>query len=92
MADATMLAEHLEAYESAIDRHLQQLGDDFRHLLTSWGNLRECYEGVGADRFDDVWTGTTRRFDEYLTQAQAVRRVLQQRLEALRRFDQPSAP
>jgi hypothetical protein len=91
MTDATALAEHLTAYENAIDRHLQQLGEEFRQLQGSFGLLRECYQGIGADRFDEVWSGTTHRFDEYLTQSQAVRVVLQERLEALRTFDLPNA-
>jgi len=90
MADATLLAQHLERFDDAVQRHLQLVSDEFSHLQRSWDDLRDCYEGVGADRFEAVWTGTVRRFEEYLQRSEALRAVLQERLAALRRFDEPA--
>jgi hypothetical protein len=90
MTDATLLSQHLEAFDDAIGRYLQLVADEFRHLQQSWQDLRENYEGTGADRFEEVWQGTARRFDDYLQQSEALRAVLQERLAALRRFDTPT--
>jgi hypothetical protein len=89
MTDTTRLAELLAAYDGAVERHLHLLADEFAHLQRSWWMLRECYEGTGADRFDAVWTGTERRFEDYQEKALALQLVLRDRLEALRRHDRP---
>ena len=89
MTDATLLGQHLGQFDEAVRRHLQLVSDEFKHLQQSWDELRECYEGTGADRFEAVWTGTSRRFEEYLERSEALRVVLQERLAALQRFDEP---
>jgi uncharacterized protein YukE len=89
MTDATLLGQHLSQFDDALRQHLQLVSDEFRHLQQSWDELRDCYEGVGAERFEAVWTGTVRRFEDYLQQSEALRSVLRERLEALERFDQP---
>jgi hypothetical protein len=90
MTDATLLAQHLDRFDEAIRRHLQLLSDEFRRLEHSWDELRDCYEGAGADRFEAVWTGTSRRFEDYLQRSEALRAVLQERLAALQRYDEPA--
>jgi hypothetical protein len=87
--DVTLLAKELGQFDAAVGRHLQLVRDEFAHLQQSWDELRECYEGTGADRFEAVWLGTSRRFDDYLQRSEALRAVLQERLAALERFDQP---
>jgi len=89
MPDATLLGQQLTTFNDAVQRHLQLVSDEFRHLQDSWVDLRESYEGTGADRFEDVWNGTAKRFDDYLQQSEALRTVLQERLAALQSFDQP---
>ena len=89
MTDATLLGRHLGAFDDAVRRHLQLVTDEFRHLTESWNELRDCYEGTGAERFEGVWTGTSRRFEDYLQQSEALGAVLQERLAALMRFDEP---
>ena len=89
MTDATLLGQQLGQFDDAVRRHLQLVTAEFNQLQRSWEDLRECYEGTGADRFEAVWTGTTRRFEEYLERSEALRVVLQERLAALERFDRP---
>ena len=89
MPDATLLRRQLGQFDEAVARHLQLVGEEFAVLQRSWAELRDCYEGTGADRFDSVWSGTTRRFEDYLRQSQALQAVFQERLAALERFDEP---
>jgi hypothetical protein len=89
MTDATLLRQQLGAFDDAVRRHLQLVTAEFTQLQRSWADLRESYEGTGADRFEAVWTGTTRRFEEYLERSEALRVVLQDRLASLEDYDRP---
>lgn len=84
MADTRLLLNGLVEYRASLERHTQQLRDEFAELEIRWGAFSTVYEGDAAQQFKEGWARTTARFDEYLERSAAIARVLDERIEALR--------
>lgn len=92
MTDATKLRLGLEAYRDALVQHLTSLGEQHTRMATAWGRLREGYQGRGAEAFAEVWERSDTRFREYIDSSAAIRQIIENQLERLQRFDNPSEP
>jgi hypothetical protein len=92
MTDATHLLRGLEAYTSALDRHLARLREHGSDLNGAWVRLHEVYRGQGAEVFAQAFERAREMSAAYSANGEAVLVVLRERIEALRRFDAPDAP
>lgn len=86
--DTRLLLSALEEYHAALQRHLIQLRTDFEILQNRWYGLASVYHGDGADQFKAHWAITVDRFREYQDRTDAIARVLEDRIDALRRLNQ----
>ena len=92
MTDATRLLRGLEAYTSALDRHLARLREHGADLNGAWTRLHEVYRGQGAEVFSQAFGRAREMSASYSANGEAMLVVLRERIEALRRFDAPDAP
>lgn len=92
MTDATALLSGLEAFSTALDRHLARLREEGATLDRAWGALSEVYHGHGAEVFGQAFERARDMLATYTTSGQAILTVLRERIEALRRFDAPAPP
>lgn len=88
MADTRQLLSGLIEYRAALERHLQSLRQEYDGLDIRWRSFGAVYEGDAADQFKYGWDRTTHRFLYYLERTQAISRVLDERIEALRAVNQ----
>ena len=89
MTDATALLAGLEQYRRSLDRHLADLKSKHQEVENSWHRFSEVYEGDAADQFRANWLRTEANFHEYIEQTQKISKMLDERIEYLRRLDQP---
>jgi uncharacterized protein YukE len=92
MTDATALLHGLEAYTTALDRHLARLRDQGAALNRAWSGLSEVYRGQGAEVFAEAFGRAQEMMTTYSSNGEAILNVLRERIEALRRFDAPDSP
>jgi len=85
MADTRRLLSGLIEYQSALDRHVQSLRQEFDELDLRWQSFSMVYDGDAADQFKYGWDRTTDRFRYYLERTQAIARVLESVCEAIKR-------
>ena len=88
MADTRLLLAGLVEYRAALERHLGDLRQEFDGLDLRWRSFAAVYEGDAADQFKYGWDRTTHRFLYYLERTQAIARVLDERIDALREANQ----
>jgi len=92
MTDATALLHGLEAYTTALDRHLVRLRDQGAALDQAWVGLSEVYRGQGAEVFAQAFERAREMIATYSSNGEAILTVLRDRIESLRRFDVPDSP
>ena len=63
------------------------VSEAFQTLQTSLSKLSAVYEGVGAREFQSHWKRTGADFKEYISGAQGIQRILEERIERLREAD-----
>ena len=86
--DTRVLLSALEEYHATLRRHLVELRTDFDQTENRWHAFAYHYEGDAADQFKAHWVRTVDRFHEYQNRTDALARVLEERIEALRRANQ----
>jgi len=86
--DTRLLLAALEDYQAVLRRHLIELRTEFDRTENRWHAFAYYYEGDAAEQFKFRWLRTVDRFHEYQDRTDAVLRVLEERIEALRRVNQ----
>lgn len=86
--DTRVLLDALEEYHASLQRHMIELRTEFDRLENRWHAFSYFYEGDAANQFRSHWGGTVDRFREYQDRTDALNRVLEARIEALRRVNQ----
>ena len=86
--DTRVLLQALEEYHAALRRHLIEVRTDFDQMQNRWYALSYVYEGDAADQFKAKWALTIDRFREYQERTDAISRVLDERIAALRQVNQ----
>lgn len=89
MTDTTRLRTGLERYSAALQRHFALLAERNRELQSVWQLTRDAYRGEGADTFAQSFERADTEFRHYVEHGHAIARLLDQRIEALQRFDIP---
>lgn len=92
MSDATRLLRGLEEYIVALERHVAILREQGHLLETTWYQTRDIYQGHGAEVFADAFGRAGQMLTAYQEAAQAILPILRDRIESLRRFDNPADP
>lgn len=87
MADTRLLLDGLENYRTSLQRHLSMMQAEFQHLQGRWQAFSAVYAGDAANEFKPIWHGTSARFDEYILRAKAIVRLLDERIEQLRKVN-----
>lgn len=90
MHDQRQLLAGLNSYRDGLDKHLVSLQDEFERIRASWYLLREIFQGNAADEFEPVWEGTLSAFQHYQEDGARIRQILNQRIEALQDFENPT--
>lgn len=85
MANTDVLLQLLEAYDGQLQQHVAQLSQEYHELEVRWHALRNVYEGNAAEQFKAAWEQTSLGFQEYIELAQPIMKILEERIEALRR-------
>ena len=86
MAD-TKLAAALEEYSKQLVVHMAALRERHESLAKAWANLREIYEGEGAQVFGAAFEAASAKLAEYGSQGVLIERQLQARIDELRAFE-----
>lgn len=86
-ADSALLLRGLEEYRSSLDVHLQTVTHEYEQLDTRWQAFSSVYEGDAAQQFRSHWLCTRQRFEDYITATQKISKLLDERIEALRRVN-----
>ena len=91
MSDLRQLTELMEAYSSAIKEVTVSM-EAFSHgeVKTMLENLREVYEGHGADSFFARWDESEHQVSEHIEDILRLQLRLEQWVNTLTAFDQPS--
>lgn len=89
--DARILLKGLDEYRRVLDQHSSLLKMEFDTVETRWQQFSEHYEGEAADQFRAGWIRTTDNFKDYIEQTERIRRLLEERIEALRDADRAEA-
>ena len=79
-------------YSAALHRHLVFLREESQLLKAAWIPTRDEYHGHGADVFAEAFNRAIAMVDTYTSVAEAIRPILEERIESLRRFDSPDDP
>jgi uncharacterized protein YukE len=87
MADVTRLINALQGYSHELDRHNARVSQAYAELQRALERLNGVYEGVAAREFKAHWSRTTRGLKEYSDGSRAIRRLLEERLAALKAAD-----
>jgi uncharacterized protein YukE len=82
--DSRLLLSGLEEYSRVLDRHSVYLKMEFGNVDNHWAQFSSVYEGEAADQFRAGWLRSTQNFQEYITQTDRIRMLLEERIEALR--------
>jgi uncharacterized protein YukE len=90
MADVTRLVNALESYSRELDRHNARVAQAYAELERSLSRLGSVYEGTAAREFKLHWSRTTRGLRDYTDGSRAIRKLLEQRLAALKAADRAS--
>jgi hypothetical protein len=85
MAETLLLAT-LGEYGRQLQLHLANLRERHQHLESAWVRLREVYEGEGAEVFSEAFEAASARFADYASHGTEVARLLDLKVEELRRF------
>ncbi len=83
MADSDKLLQGLQAYRTALDKHLSLLQEDLQQLENRWLALDAVYEGEAAEQFRASWLRTVEWFADYIYQMQEITAILNERIDAL---------
>jgi hypothetical protein len=86
MAD-TQLAAALAEYSKQLLVHMAALRERHEGLEKAWANLREIYEGEGAQVFGATFEAASAKLVEYGSQGALIERQLQARIDELRAFE-----
>jgi len=91
MSDVRQLTELLKVYSNAMKEFTVSM-ESFSHgeVKTAAENLREVYEGHGADSFFARWDETEHKASEHVEDILKLQLRLEQWMNALVAFDQPS--
>ena len=87
MADVTRLVSGLERYSRELERHNAQVAQAYHELEQALARLSAVYEGTAAREFKAHWARTKSGLREYNDGAQAIRQLLDERLNALKEAD-----
>ncbi len=71
----------------SFERHLGKLKDETAEVQAIWQNLREVYQGRGADTFAEALSRTRQMTDAYMEVGDVLLPRIRNRIEDLRRFD-----
>ncbi len=82
--DSRSLLSGLEEYSRVLERHSVMLKIEFRNVDSHWAQFSGVYEGDAADQFRAGWLRTTLNFQEYISQTDRIKALLEERIEALR--------
>lgn len=86
-ADLALLLRGLEDYRSSLEIHLRTATQEYEQLDTRWQAFSSVYEGDAARQFRSHWLLTRQRFEDYITATEKISRLLDERIEALRRVN-----
>lgn len=84
MADTRVLLKGLEEYSRALEQHSMLLKLEYNSLDVRWQMFSRVYEGDSADQFRAGWLRTSQNFQDYMNQTEQIKRILDERIEALR--------
>ncbi len=82
--DMRVLLKGLEEYSRVLEKHSSLLKLEYNDLDTQWRKLSSVYEGDAADQFRAGWIRTSQNFQDYMRETERIRRILEERIEALR--------
>jgi uncharacterized protein YukE len=77
----------LEEYSRVLEHHSSLLNVEFSNLDSHWQHFSSVYGGEAAEQFRAGWMRTTQNFREYIEQTERIRRLLVERIDALREAD-----
>lgn len=87
MTDPRQLAERLKAFESALKSFDHELQTQLTSLNAVWSSVDRVWEGEAYREFVGSWQAILQRMREYVDSARKYETFLQERIEALRQFD-----
>ena len=86
--NAAVLLAGLEEYRKSLEVHLAKTTSEYTQLEQKWRAFNAVSEGDYANQFRAGWMKTDARFKTYINQSQKIKSLLNERIEALRRFNQ----
>jgi len=86
--DMTRLLRGLVDYNRTLVRHNDRVQEAFTTLEGSLKRLQAVYEGAAARAFKSRFDRTQKALNDYIKGATAIHKVLEERIEHLKRADQ----
>ena len=88
MNDPRQLAERLKTFESSLETFDRELQVQLTSLNAAWSRVDRVWAGEAYQEFVGSWQSILQRMSEYVDSARKYEAFLQERIEALRRFDE----
>jgi uncharacterized protein YukE len=87
----TLLLSTLDEYAKQMNTHLAALRERHQDLGRAWAQLREIYEGEGAQIFSEAFEAASAKLAEYGDQGAQIAHQLKSKIEDLRAFELPDS-
>lgn len=87
MADPRQLANRLQEFQEALERFDRELKEQLGELNAVWARVDRVWEGDAYQEFAGSWQSIMRRMGQYVDSARKYEAFLQERIEALRNFE-----
>lgn len=89
MVDMSQLLAAMRDYESALNRHQNEVAAAYREVDNAYGRLRGSFDGTAARDFENHWSRTRRSFQRYTEGTRQLGVLLNKRVEHLADADRP---